>query len=200
MPNVWGEDETGNGLQNPLTEDLLAAGFNALDFNEIHLNELHNNTGTGNIVVHEQFNMTNNRITNLDDPVAGKDAVTLDYFESNIPSPYIPYDLYFAPTNETSLIPAGNTVQYTAPRQFTVETFKCFLTTPVTNFWTVTVVFNGTFVPAYVSTFNAGDKVGTIYNFPAGTVIPIDTTIDFGVTPADASATGLKCILLGKFV
>lgn len=197
--NIFGEGRK-EGLTNPLTEDLLADNFNALQFNEVHLNELHDNSGTGKIVVHEEFNMTNNRITNMADPVAGKDAVTLNYYESNIPSPFIPYDLYFAPTDETSLIPAGNTVQYTSPRQFEVQSFKCFLTTPVTDFWTVTVVFNSTPVLAYVSTFNAGDKVGTIYNFPAGTVVNYDATIDFVVTPADASATGLKCILLGQYV
>ena len=198
MPNIFGtKDEY---LTNPLTSDLLADGFNALNFTEVHTDELHDNTGTGKIVVHEEFNMTNNRITNMADPVAAKDAVTLDYYESNIPSPFIPYDLYFAPTDETTIIPAGVTVQYTAPRQFTVQTFKCFLTTPVTNFWTVTVVFNSTPVVAYVVTFNAGDKVSSIYNFPAGTVITVDTTIDFEVTPADPSATGLKCILLGQYV
>lgn len=199
MPNIFGLIKS-NGLTNPLEEDLLANGFNGLNFSELHTDELHDNSGTGKIVVHEEFNMTNNRITNMADPVSGKDAVTLDYYESNIPSSFIPYDLYFAPTDETSLIPTGSSVQYTAPRQFTVQSFKCFLTTAVTNFWTVTVVFNGTPVLAYVSTFNAGDKVGSIYNFPAGIVVPADTTIDFEVTPADPTATGLKCILLGQFI
>lgn len=52
--NIWGR-LPAIGLTNPLQEDLLAADFNALDFNEVHLNELHNNSGTGNIVVHEQL-------------------------------------------------------------------------------------------------------------------------------------------------
>ena len=197
--NIYGEGEK-KGLSNPLTENLLANDFNALQFNEVHLNELHDNSGTGKITVHEEFNMTNNQISNLADPIQNKDAANKNYVDSVAGNFLIPYDLYFAPTDETSLIPVGNTVQYTAPRQFTVQSFKCFLTTPVTDYWTVTVVFNSTPVLAYVSTFNAGDKVGTIYNFPAGTVVNYDATIDFVVTPADASATGLKCILLGKYV
>jgi hypothetical protein len=132
MPNIFGKKD--QGLTNPLTEDLLADGFNALDFNEVHLNELHDN-GAGIIIVNEELDMSNNQIGNLADPVAGSDAVNLDYLESNYASQgsvpdQAPYDVYAAFGDETSTITAGlQPVVVPASRDFTLTHIRCFLTT-----------------------------------------------------------------------
>lgn len=125
--NIFGEGE-GKGLTNPLTEDLLASDFNAFQFNEVHLNELHDNSGTGKIIVHEEFNMTNKKITNMSDPTESKDAVTLGYFQSNPPSVVIPYDMSMAFTGNDVLIPVGNAIPfYYTPRAFTGVSVVGFL-------------------------------------------------------------------------
>ena len=126
--NIFGEG-LKKGLTNPLTEDLLANDFNAFQFNEVHLNELHDNSGTGKIVVHEEFNMTNKKITNMADPTQSKDAVTLGYLQSN-PPPVgdIPYDMSMAFSGNDVLIPVGNCVPfYYIPRPFTGKTVVGFL-------------------------------------------------------------------------
>ena len=120
MPNnIFGTGDA-EGLTNPLEEDLLANGFRGLNFTELHTDELHDNTGTGKIAVHEEFNMLNNKITNVADPTQTKDAVNLGYLQSNPPVVTIPYDMQMAFTDNTTLIPVGNaTPYYYTPRPFT---------------------------------------------------------------------------------
>ena len=74
-PNIFG-NVGGDGLTNPLTEDIQGADFNIYDINELHINELHDQDGVGPITVHETLNMTNNQISNLADRTQNKDAVT----------------------------------------------------------------------------------------------------------------------------
>ena len=196
--NIYGEGEK-KGLSNPLTEDLLANDFNALQFNEVHLNEIHDNTGTGNIVVHEQFNMTNNRITNMADPVAAKDAVTLDYAESNfasqatIPST-APYDLYFAVTDETSTIPTGlQNISFVAPRQFTAYQVSVCVSATSGSQRTIQLVINGT-PTGPILQINPGSTsdFSTInYTFTSFDKIEVD------VGGTDIAMRGLKVIILG---
>ena len=119
MPNIFGTKPSY--LSNPLTEDLQANNFNGYNFNELHTDELHDNTGTGKIVVHEEFNMTNKKISNLADPTQFKDAVNIDYLNSRLSSLslYSPYDLYVAVTDETTAIPAGiQPIKFNVPRNF----------------------------------------------------------------------------------
>jgi hypothetical protein len=195
--NVFGVGD--EGLTNPLTTDLLANGFNALNFSEVHTDELHDNTGTGKIVVHEEFNMTNNRITNMADPVAAKDAVTLDYYESNIPTPYIPYDWMVAYSDETTTLgPAASPlpVTYQIPRSFAVDYIWGFLTTATTNALSFGCYANGTFFGQI--DFNAGALISN-GNIPTLPVRSFGDRITLIPTVTDPTATGLKVLLTGSY-
>jgi hypothetical protein len=207
MPrNIFGLEDEG-GLSNPLTEDLLANGFNALDFNEVHLNELHDNSGTGKIVVHEDFNMTNNHITNLADPVAGKDAVTLGFAESNYASQasvpdQAPYDVYAAFSDELSPLSAGlQPVVVPASRDFTLTHVRCFLTTAsgiayftINDFRKNGVSF-GVAAPG-CEFVNPTDTMSVL----SSTVIPISVNqgdrFEIVLNPT-GTATGLKVVFMG---
>ena len=200
MPNNIFGNVGGDGLTNPLTEDLLADDFNALDFNEVHLNELHNNSGTGNIVIHEQLNMTNHRITNMADPVAGKDAVTLDYAESNFASQAVvpstaPYDLYFAVTDESSAITTGlQNISFIAPRVFTANQVGIYVSATSGSQRTIQLVINGTATGALLQ-INPGsttDLGAFNYTFNAFDKIEVN------VGGTDLSMRGLKVIILGN--
>ncbi len=205
MPrNIFGE-VGGEGLTNPLTEDLLADNFNALDFNEVHLNELHDNSGTGKIVVHEELNMTNNNISNLQDPIGGQDAVTLSYLESNFaPSSAIPdevaYDVFGAFTDETSTIAAGIApVVIPCPRTFSLTTIRAFLTTSngSPNYTIADFRINGTIITAPTCSFSGS-------NSTTSNIVTLATPVNvlqgerFEVNcNAGASATGLKVVFGG---
>ena len=207
MPrNIFGLEDEG-GLSNPLTEDLLANGFNGLDFNEIHLNELHDNSGTGKIVVHEEFNMTNHQISNLADPVAGGDAVNLDYAESNFASQatvpdQAPYDVYGAFSDETSLLSAGlQPVVVPASRDFTLTHVRCFLTTAsgIANYTINDFRKNGVSfgVAAPGCEFvNPTDTTSVL----SSTVVPISVFQGDRfeiVLNASGTATGIKVVFMG---
>ena len=203
-PNIFGlKDE--EGLQNPLTEDLLADGFNALDFNEVHLNELHDNSGTGKIVVHEEFNMTNNQISNLADPVAGSDAVNLDYLESNYASQasvpdQAPYDVYGAFGDETTTITAGlQPVIVPASRNFTLTNIRCFLTT-------ASGIANYTINDFRKNGVSIGVSPACEFTLPTATTSNLVSTGNVNVTQGDrfeifcnvsGFATGLKVVFMG---
>jgi len=204
MPNIFGLVDEG-GLTNPLTEDLLADGFNALDFNEVHLNELHDNSGTGKIVVHEEFNMTNNQISNLADPVGGSDAVNLDYLESNYASQgsvpdQAPYDVYGAFGDETSTITAGlQPVVVPASRDFTLTHIRCFLTTAA-GFGNYTITdFKKNGVSISVSpACEFFQPTATTSNLVATTPTAISQGDRFQIScPYSGFATGLKVVFMG---
>lgn len=194
--NIWGR-LPAIGLTNPLQEDLLAGDFNALDFNEVHLNELHNNSGTGNIIVHEQLNMTNKKITNLADPVASKDAVNLSYYEANLPSSSTPYyDLMAAFGDETTPISAGvQPMRMYPPRDFTA------------TFITGTLSIVATSNNFQVQVFKGGTQIGTL-SFLGGSPIAtgsitsatyLTSDLITAVCPsADATAAGLKITINGN--
>jgi hypothetical protein len=200
MPNNIFGNVGGDGLTNPLTEDLLANGFRGLNFTELHTDELHDNTGTGKIIVHEEFNMTNNKITNMADPVAGKDAVTLDYAESNFASQAVvpstaPYDLYFAVTDESSAITTGlQNVSFIAPRVFTANQVSIYVSATSGSQRTIQLVINGTATGPLLQ-INPGSTtdLGAInYTFNAFDKIEVN------VGGTDLSMRGLKVIILGN--
>ncbi len=200
MPrNIFGLENEG-GLSNPLTEDLLGNGFNALDLNEVHLNELHDNSGTGKIVVHEEFNMTNHQISNLADPVAGSDAVNLDYAESNFASQATvpdeaPYDLYFAVTDETSTITTGlQNISFTAPRQFTANQVRVYVSATSGSQRTIQLVINGT-ATGPILQINPGST--TDFSTINYTFTTFDK-IEVNVGGTDFAMRGLKVIILGN--
>jgi hypothetical protein len=204
MPNVFGRVD--EALTNPLTEDLLANDFNALDFNEVHLNELHDNSGTGKIVVHEEFNMTNNKISNLADPTQNKDAVTLQYAESNFASQVsvptsAPYDIYAAFGDETTPISLGiQPVVIQATRAFAMSNVQAFLTNgaSVNNYPIGNVNLNGSALsfssfPQFVTAGDTTSSMGvfsSIINLSAGDKLTIGMN-------ADTTASGLKVVFLG---
>lgn len=194
--NIFGEGD--RGLTNPLTEDLLANQFNLLDVNEIHLNEIHDQDGTGPIVVHERFNMTNNTIGNLADPVAGKDAVTLDYYESNlpvIPSVVHPYDLYIAITDEATALTSGfQAVNFQSPRNFTAFGFKAYLTVAPTNTIDISLYSGPSLLTT--ATINFGDTESPTAVL-SGTVIA-DQRFEIQTSNADPTAKGLKIVIYGQ--
>jgi len=199
MPNIFGLVDEG-GLTNPLSEDLLADGFNALDFNEVHLNELHDNSGTGKIVVHEEFNMTNNKISNLADPIASKDAVTLEYFNNNQLTRI--YDVAGAMTDETTPIQVGGQIgSFNVPREFRCNKIVCYLRTGATAaLYAPTIYINGNTVnfsqdPIFV---NAGDTVSQDGYFQSGPTTILAGSIIQSAANTDATAAGLKVALIGE--
>lgn len=204
--NIFGEGKK-EGLTNPLTENLLAANFNALNFNEVHLNELHDNSGTGKIVVHEEFNMTNNQISNLADPVAGSDAVNLSYAESNFASQasvpdQAPYDVYGAFSDETTVLSAGlQPVVLPASRNFTLTHIRCFLTTAsgIANYTINDFRKNGVSIGVAApgcEFVNPTDTTSVL----SSTVSPISVSQGDRfeiVLNASGTATGIKVVFMG---
>jgi len=200
MPNIWGETE-GEGLTNPLTENLLANDFNALDFNEVHLNELHDNSGTGKITVHEEFNMTNNKISNLADPTQNKDAVTLEYFNNNQPTITNFYDVAGAMTDETTPIQVGGQIgSFNVPREFRCDKIVCYLRTGATAaLYTPTIYIDGNAVTwsQFPSFVNAGDTVSQDGYFQTGPTTILAGSMISSAANTDATAAGLKVALIG---
>ena len=198
MPNIFGLVDEG-GLTNPLTEDLLADGFNALDFNEVHLNELHDNSGTGKIVVHEEFNMTNNKISNLADPISSKDAVTLEYFNNNQLTRI--YDVAGAMTDETTPIQVGGQIgSFNVPREFRCNKIVCYLRTGATAaLYTPTIYIDGNAVnwSQFPSFVNAGDTISQDGYFQSGPQTILAGSMISSAANTDATAAGLKVALIG---
>lgn len=195
MPNnIFGTGDA-EGLTNPLEEDLLANGFRGLNFTELHTDELHDNTGSGKIAVHEEFNMLNNKITNLADPSQTKDAVTLGYLQSNPPVVTIPYDLYAAVTDETTPLSSGfQPVTFQVPRQFNTTLFKAFLNTAPTNNIDITLYLNGSTVVA-TATIVAGDIASN--NVVVSGLLSLGEVLNVFISNGDATATGLKVVVQG---
>ena len=195
MPNnIFGTGDA-EGLQNPLDTDLLANGFRGLNFTELHTDELHDNTGSGKIAVHEEFNMLNNRITNLSDPTQTNDAVTLGYLQSNPPVVTIPYDLYAAVTDETTPLSSGfQPVTFQVPRQFNTSLFKAFLNTAPTNNIDITLYLNGSIVVA-TATIVAGDIASN--NVVVSGLFSLGEVLNVSISNGDATATGLKVVIQG---
>ena len=195
--NIFGEGEQ-KGLSNPLTEDLLASQFNLLDVNEIHLNEIHDQDGTGPIIVHERLNMTNNTIGNLADPVAGKDAVTLDYYESNlpvIPSVVHPYDVYVAITDESTPLTIGyQPVIFQAPRNFTAIGFKAYLSVAPTNTIDINLYSGPSLVTTATINFGDTESPQAVFSGP----VTADERFEIQVSNSDPTAKGLKIVIYGQ--
>ena len=198
MPNNIFGTTGDDGLTNPLTEDLLANGFNALNFNQVHTDELHDNTGTGKIVVHEEFNMTNNKISNMADPVAGKDAVTLDYYESNlpvIPSVVHPYDVYVAITDESTPLTIGyQPVIFQAPRNFTAIGFKAYLSVAPTNTIDINLYSGPSLVTTATINFGDTESPQAVFSGP----VTADERFEIQVSNSDPTAKGLKIVIYGQ--
>lgn len=204
MPNVWGESEGEGFLKNPLDQDIQGADFNIYDINELHLNELHDQDGAGPIVVHEELNMTNQKISNMADPTQNKDAVTLQYFNSNLPTQIRDYDVVGAMTDESTPIQAGIQVgSFNVPRDFTCDEIICYLRIGATTApYTATIYINGVAVnwsqaPSFV---NAGDTISQDGYFQGGPqTITAGSVITAGAN-TDATAAGLKVALIGQIV
>tara|TARA_R110000772_G_scaffold166855_2_gene278497 strand:+ start:1313 stop:1813 length:501 start_codon:yes stop_codon:yes gene_type:complete len=166
MPNNIFGNVGGDGLTNPLEENLLAANFRILD---------------------------------LGDPIAGQDAVTLSYYEGNIPSTSHPYDLYFAVTGDTALIPSGSQVAtFQCPRTFTPVSFRFYLTTaPSTSTVQIVPFINGVDSGVTCQAF-VGDKFSTIESYT--TSIGIGDILTFTCLIQDAAAAGLKIVITGNTI
>jgi len=140
--------------------------------------------------------MLNNSITNMADPVAAKDAVTLSYYEANLPSSSTPYyDLMGAFGDETTPISAGvQPMRMYPPREFTA------------TFITGTLSIVATSNNFEVQVFKNGTQIGTL-NFLTGGPIATGsitsatyTTLDLitaNCPVADATAAGLKITING---
>jgi len=197
--NVFGEGKK-QGLTNPLTEDLLADGFNALNFNEVHLAELHDTSGTGKIVVHEEFNMTNNMISNLADPVQNKDAANKQYVDNAVAPPVFPYDFMAAYSDETTQLGPALTkypVVYQCPNDMQVQTIRLFLTTATTNILEISIVKN--FALTQTITIPAGslDTGDVALTDPALQYLLKGARIELYPFQQDPTATGIKLLLNG---
>jgi len=202
--DIFGNSKNSGFLKNPLDTDLQANNFNAYNFSEVHTDELHDNTGTGKIVVHEEFNMTNKRITNMADPTASKDAVTLSYYENNFPAQIQYNDLFASFTDETTPISVGfQNLQLFVPRSFTCTDYQAFLSTGATanNYVVAQIRLNGVTIPQsagqYAEFVNAGDKVSTTGYFTAGDLNLVTGDIITVYMNADTTASGLKIVFRG---
>lgn len=190
-------------VSNPLTSDVQGADFNIYDINELHINELHDQDGVDKIAVHEDFNMLNNRVTNMADPTQNKDAVTLQYFNNNIPTPSPDfYDIVGAVSDETTPISAGiQAGSFVAPRTFTCNTVIAYLRTgAAVNNYAPTIYVNGSavsfgifpdFITAGDTVTQSGTPTGGSLTINAGSVITVGAN-------TDTTAAGLKVALLGE--
>ena len=199
--DIFGNSKSSGFLKNPLDTDLQANNFNAYNFTEVHLDELHDNSGTGKIVVHEEFNMTNKRITNMADPVAAKDAVTLSYYENNMPAQINYYDVTGAVTDEQTPISVGiQAGSFNVPREFTCDKVVFYLRNGATAaLYTATIYIDGNAVSwsQFPSFVNAGDLVSQDGYFQGGPqTILAGSSITVGANN-DATASGLKVALIG---
>ena len=201
--NVFGEGEK-EGLTNPLTEDLLASNFNALAFNEVHLNELHDNSGTGKIVVHEEFNMTNNQISNLADPTQNKDAANKQYVDNAISNVFVPYDVMFAFSDETSPLATGAPlpVKNFIPRGFNIDSgsatsIMAYLSTATTNNMGCAVLRNDTVIQELF--FPAGSRVTNNVLTPTVSSLNPGDEITLYTTITDPTASGIKLVISGSY-
>ena len=196
MPNIFGL--VSESLTNPLTEDLLANDFNAFDFNEVHLNEIHDNTGTGNIVVHEQFNMTNNKITNVADPTQNKDAATKQYVDGAVVTPIVEYDLMAAYTDETTPIAAGALdMSFPIPTSFLLIYIKGFINQSATSNNFQVEVFRNAVSQGFIS-FLTGSTESDSISYVGGLTVSPNDRFTCSIPVADATATGLKLVFLGQ--
>ena len=202
MPNIFGLKD--QGLTNPLTENLDVAGFELQDVDKIFTNEIHDN-GQGNITVHEQLHLQNNRLTHMADPVAGSDGVNLDYLESNYASQgsvpdQAPYDVYGAFGDETSTITAGlQPVVVPASRDFTLTNIRCFLTTAA-GFGNYTITdFRKNGVSISVSpACEFFQPTATTSNLVSTTPTAVSQGDRFEIScPYSGFATGLKVVFMG---
>ncbi len=206
-PNIFGL-VGGDGLTNPLTENLDAAGYEIEDVKKLYVDELHDN-GQGNIVIHEPLNMTNNTIGNLADPIAGSDAVNLDYAESNFASQATiptsaPYDLYGAFTDEdTPIALAIQPLTLNVPRGFSCSGVRAFLKNGATTapYYVVDIRKNGVIIPQGTGLCEwsiAGETTSSLGTFTAGNVFlglgdKLTVTMN-----ADTTASGLKIVFYGS--
>ena len=134
------------------------------------------------------------------DPVAGKDAVSLDYAESNFASQAVvpstaPYDLYFAVTDESSAITTGlQNISFIAPRVFTANQVGIYVSATSGSQRNIQLVINGTATGALLQ-INPGsttDLGAFNYTFNAFDKIEVN------VGGTDLSMRGLKVIILGN--
>jgi len=208
MPNNIFGTVGGDGLKNPLTENLDAAGFDIEDVNKIFTNEIHDN-GLGNIAIHEPLNMTNNTIGNLADPVAAQDAVTLAYGEANFASSAAiptsaPYDLYGAFTDEdTPIALAIQPLTLNVPRGFTCSGVRAFLKNGATTapYYVVDIKINGVTIPQGTGLCEwsiAGETTSSLGTFTAGNIfLALGDKLTVAMN-ADATASGLKIVFYGS--
>jgi hypothetical protein len=200
-PNIFGNVDK-EGLSNPLTEDLQGADFNIYDINELHINELHDQDSVDKIRVHEDFNMLNNSITNMADPVASKDAVTLSYYEANLPTTTETYDVMAAFTDEQTPITVGiQAGSLRIPRTFNCSSVIFYLRNGATaSPYQLTFYIDGvaqTFA-VFPDFINAGDTISQTGSFPSGIKqLVAGSEITIGAN-TDATASGLKLVLLGE--
>jgi hypothetical protein len=205
MPrNIFGlVDE--EGITNPLTQDIQGADFNIYDINELHINELHDQDGIDKIAVHEDFNMLNNRVTNMADPTQNKDAVTLGYAESNFASQVsvptsAPYDIYAAFGDETTPISIGiQPVVIQATRAFAMSNIQAFLTNGASvNNYPINVNLNGSALSfsSFPQFITAGDTISSMGVFSSIINLSAGDKLTIGMN-ADATASGLKVVFLG---
>ena len=196
MPNIFGL--VSESLTNPLTEDLQGADYNIYDINELHINELHDQDATGPIVVHEEFNMTNNKISNMADPTQNKDAATKQYVDNKIVNPIVEYDLMAAYTDETTPIAAGALdMSFPVPTSFLLLYIKGFINQSATSNNFQVEVFRNAVSQGFIPFLTGSTESNSITYVGGLTVSPNDRFTCF-IPVADATATGLKLVFLGQ--
>jgi len=138
------------------------------------------------------------RITDMADPVAGQDAVTLEYYESNMPSQIIPYDWMVAYSDETSQLGTALTplpVTYQISRDFTPTEVLGFLTNATTSGVSFAILKNGTSVGQV--DFLGGAVQNATSSLAGGTTFLRGDRITIVPSAQDATATGLKILISG---
>ena len=198
-PNIFGL-VGGNGLTNPLTENLEGDGYDIEDIDTLKLNGFEAQTGTF-IEVKSDLDMNAFKLFDLADPVAGQDAVTLAYGEANFASSATvpdtaPYDLYVAVTGETTVLTNGVApIKFNVPRGFTPSSYKCYLATaPSASTAQVILRVNG--VDTGTSClFSVGGVVSTSDTFTSP--LTQDWLLEFEIVTTDTTCAGLKVVIQG---
>mgnify|MGYP001597563223 CR=1 FL=1 len=176
MPNNIFGTVGGDGLTNPLTEDLDAAGFKIIDLPDP-------------LAAQEPVTLAYGEAN----------------FASSVSVPTTaPYDVFAAFTDETTVIPAGiPAFTLPIPRGFTCTGARAFLTTGATsnNYFIVDIRKNGVIIPQSFGQLCefaiAGETTSSLGTFTAGNIfLSTSDRITCSVNN-DATAAGLKLVLYG---
>ena len=148
--------------------------------------------------------MTNNQISNLADPTQNKDAANKQYVDNAISNVFVPYDVMFAFSDETSPLATGAPlpVKNFIPRGFNIDSgsatsIMAYLSTATTNNMGCAVLRNDTVIQELF--FPAGSRVTNNVLTPTVSSLNPGDEITLYTTITDPTASGIKLVISGSY-